>query len=272
MRGLITPRASFLSMLFGGGGGLMSFRQALREAIANDDITAIVLDVDSPGGSTDLLSETAAAIRAAREVKPSSRSRTRGPRRPPTGSPRRPTSSSSRRPARSARSACSPCTRTGRSSTTSSASRRPDLRRQVQDRGQPVRAAQRRGARRDAGDDRRVLRHVRRRRREGPRRRGRRPQAATARAGCSPRSTALAEGMADRVDTLEATIARVVRAPEPRPPQGAARPPRRPRTFPRATPSPTRLRRRGGDGQAQPGVHRLDDRRRALATRRASAA
>lgn len=70
LRGLITPRPSFLSMLFGGGGGLMGFRAALREAVGAEDITAIVIDVDSPGGSTDLLAETAAEIRAARSVKP----------------------------------------------------------------------------------------------------------------------------------------------------------------------------------------------------------
>ena len=71
LRGLITPRVSFLSMLFGGGSaGLVGFREGLREAVASDDITAIVLDFDSPGGSTDLLAETAADIRAARQVKP----------------------------------------------------------------------------------------------------------------------------------------------------------------------------------------------------------
>jgi signal peptide peptidase SppA len=70
LRGLITPRGSFLSMLFGGGGGLQSFKTALREALANDDVSGILLDIDSPGGSTDLVTETAAEIRAAREKKP----------------------------------------------------------------------------------------------------------------------------------------------------------------------------------------------------------
>jgi capsid assembly protease len=70
LRGLITPRGSFLSIPFGGGGGLQSFRQSLREALANDDISAILIDVDSPGGSTDLITETAEEIRAAREKKP----------------------------------------------------------------------------------------------------------------------------------------------------------------------------------------------------------
>lgn len=70
LKGLITPTPSFLSLLFGGGGGLQAFRAQLRDAVNADDITAIVLDVDSPGGSTDLIAETAAELRAARAVKP----------------------------------------------------------------------------------------------------------------------------------------------------------------------------------------------------------
>jgi signal peptide peptidase SppA len=70
LQGVITPKASILSMLFGGGGGLASFRDSLREAVASDDVDAIILDVDSPGGSVALVEETAADLRAAREVKP----------------------------------------------------------------------------------------------------------------------------------------------------------------------------------------------------------
>lgn len=70
LHGLITPRPTLLSLLFGGGGGLEAFREQLREAVDNDDLDAIVLDVDSPGGSIALVEETAAEIRAAREVKP----------------------------------------------------------------------------------------------------------------------------------------------------------------------------------------------------------
>lgn len=71
LQGLITPKPSLLSLLFGGdGGGLAGFRSKLREAVADPDLDAIVLDVDSPGGSTALITETAAEIRAAREVKP----------------------------------------------------------------------------------------------------------------------------------------------------------------------------------------------------------
>lgn len=70
LRGMITPRGSFLSVLFGGGGGLEAFRSAFREALASDEVGSILLDIDSPGGSTDLCDETAAEIRAARGTKP----------------------------------------------------------------------------------------------------------------------------------------------------------------------------------------------------------
>lgn len=70
LRGLITPRSSFLSLLFGGGGGLESFRATLREALADDDIAAILLDIDSPGGAAALIPELAQEILAARAVKP----------------------------------------------------------------------------------------------------------------------------------------------------------------------------------------------------------
>ena len=70
LRGVITPRASWLSILFGGGYGLDMFREAFREALADDDITAILIEIDSPGGRSDLVAETAREIRAARGGKP----------------------------------------------------------------------------------------------------------------------------------------------------------------------------------------------------------
>jgi signal peptide peptidase SppA len=69
--GLITPHGSFFSMLFGlGGGGLDQFRARLAAAVADDNVSHIVIDVDSPGGYADLVPEAAADIRAAREQKP----------------------------------------------------------------------------------------------------------------------------------------------------------------------------------------------------------
>jgi signal peptide peptidase SppA len=71
LTGVITPRGSLLQMLFGGNsGGLMGFRESFRDAVGDDSIGTIVLDVDSPGGSTDLVTETAAEIRNARGRKP----------------------------------------------------------------------------------------------------------------------------------------------------------------------------------------------------------
>lgn len=70
LRGIVTPRGSFLSMLFGGGGGLEAFRAAFREALASDDVSAILFDIDSPGGSTDLVEEVATEIRESRGEKP----------------------------------------------------------------------------------------------------------------------------------------------------------------------------------------------------------
>jgi signal peptide peptidase SppA len=70
LTGLITPRGSWLSMLFGGGGGLIDFRDAFREALHSPEIQAIVLDVDSPGGYIDLVPETAQEIYDSRGEKP----------------------------------------------------------------------------------------------------------------------------------------------------------------------------------------------------------
>lgn len=68
--GVITPRPSLLGMLFGIDSSLQSLRRALREAVADEQVAAIVLDVDSPGGLVDGVPETAAEIRQARDAKP----------------------------------------------------------------------------------------------------------------------------------------------------------------------------------------------------------
>jgi len=69
LQGMITPRGSFMSMLFGGGGGLQAFREALREAVGSEEISTILLMIDSPGGRVDLVPETAADVRAATKSK-----------------------------------------------------------------------------------------------------------------------------------------------------------------------------------------------------------
>ena len=50
--------------------GMDALRSALAGATVNPDISAIVLDVDSPGGTVVGTAETAAAVRAAAAVKP----------------------------------------------------------------------------------------------------------------------------------------------------------------------------------------------------------
>lgn len=70
LSGLITPFPSLLSLMFGGGGGLQTFRARVRAATADTQVSAIVLNVNSPGGLTSLVPEAAADVRAARQAKP----------------------------------------------------------------------------------------------------------------------------------------------------------------------------------------------------------
>ena len=53
-----------------GSGSMESFRGRLGAAAANPDIGAIVLDIDSPGGTVAGTAETAAAVKAAAQAKP----------------------------------------------------------------------------------------------------------------------------------------------------------------------------------------------------------
>lgn len=67
--GVIFPRADLFAEI-SGGTSLETFRSTLDEAVRDPDVKAIALDVNSPGGSTELLEETAAEIREARDTKP----------------------------------------------------------------------------------------------------------------------------------------------------------------------------------------------------------
>ena len=51
-------------------GGMDIFRARLADAMANPDVGAIVLDVDTPGGTVAGTMETAEAVKAASQVKP----------------------------------------------------------------------------------------------------------------------------------------------------------------------------------------------------------
>lgn len=71
VQGVIRPKPSLLGMLFGiDGGSLQGLRRTLREAVADEQVGSIVLDVDSPGGLVDQVPETAAEIREAAAQKP----------------------------------------------------------------------------------------------------------------------------------------------------------------------------------------------------------
>lgn len=67
--GVITPRADLMTEM-SGGTSVQGFLDSFRAAVANPDIGGILLDVDSPGGMTDLVPEAAAEIRGARGSKP----------------------------------------------------------------------------------------------------------------------------------------------------------------------------------------------------------
>lgn len=69
VHGFITRRATFWSSLFGGT-SLQELEAATRDAVANPAVKAIVLDIDSPGGSVTGVHETFEVLRAANAVKP----------------------------------------------------------------------------------------------------------------------------------------------------------------------------------------------------------
>jgi signal peptide peptidase SppA len=67
--GVIAPKATLMSDI-SGGTSLYDWRRAFGEALADPNVAAILIDVDSPGGVTDLVPEVAADIRGARGRKP----------------------------------------------------------------------------------------------------------------------------------------------------------------------------------------------------------
>lgn len=69
VHGPISPRASFFTLLFGGV-GLDAWTAEFRSMVSDDQVRAIVLDVDSPGGSAAGVEEAAAEVFAARGRKP----------------------------------------------------------------------------------------------------------------------------------------------------------------------------------------------------------
>lgn len=67
--GVIVPRANLFTQI-SGGTSAEELRAAVGQALDDEEVTSLLFDVDSPGGSTDQLPETAKAIRDARGRKP----------------------------------------------------------------------------------------------------------------------------------------------------------------------------------------------------------
>lgn len=67
--GVLVPRADLMSEM-SGATSLERWTQSFRAAVADPGVDAILLDVDSPGGSTDLVQEAADVVFGARGVKP----------------------------------------------------------------------------------------------------------------------------------------------------------------------------------------------------------
>lgn len=69
LQGVLTPRSvSYYGRVF--SPGMDSFRGQLAQAVADPNVAAIVLDVNSPGGTYAGTPETANAVRAAAAIKP----------------------------------------------------------------------------------------------------------------------------------------------------------------------------------------------------------
>lgn len=69
LHGPIFPKANLMTQM-SGATSIEEFRADFRSLMANDFVSTIVMDVDSPGGHADMIPEMAAEIRAARDIKP----------------------------------------------------------------------------------------------------------------------------------------------------------------------------------------------------------
>lgn len=67
--GVMIPRANLMAEM-SGATSIESIRAAFRQAMADDDVSRVVFDIDSPGGSVDQVPEFAEEVRAARGQKP----------------------------------------------------------------------------------------------------------------------------------------------------------------------------------------------------------
>lgn len=71
IRGIISHRIEAVNDMSGPGGtSVERFRQRFRDAMASADVSGVVIDIDSPGGSVEGVPELASEIREARGKKP----------------------------------------------------------------------------------------------------------------------------------------------------------------------------------------------------------
>lgn len=70
LKGVLAPPTGFIAMLFDLENPLVTFERNLKTALADPDVGAVLLDVDSPGGVVDGIPEAAATVRALRGSKP----------------------------------------------------------------------------------------------------------------------------------------------------------------------------------------------------------
>lgn len=68
--GTIAPRMQLMGNVSSAGTSIESLQEDFADAVADQNVSAIVFDIDSPGGSVDLVPEFAAQILAARGTKP----------------------------------------------------------------------------------------------------------------------------------------------------------------------------------------------------------
>jgi len=67
LMGVLTPKASLMSVLFGGGmGGLEGFRKEFSAAVNDPNVGTVIIETDSPGGVVSMIPETAKEIRDAK--------------------------------------------------------------------------------------------------------------------------------------------------------------------------------------------------------------
>lgn len=70
LKGVLAPVGGLLGMLFDIPHPVETFKEGLRSALADPDVGAVIIEIDSPGGVIDGIPEAAAEVRSLRGSKP----------------------------------------------------------------------------------------------------------------------------------------------------------------------------------------------------------